>query len=246
MTVVEHLMELRDRVIKCLWALAVGMVVGWFLYEPFLDLIRGPFCTYIEQNPRVAPPTGCDLVFTGPFDAFMVRIKTTLFLGFGVALPVIMYQLWSFIVPGLTSREKRWSIPFVVSSCLLFLMGAAAAYFVLPKSLSFLLGFAGEAVVPLITIDRYVGFVTLVTLAFGVSFLFPVVLVFLEVVGVLTPQQLSGFRRYAIVVIAAIAAIITPGQDPISMIAMMIPMYLFYEAAIIIGRMMKRGEKEPA
>ena len=143
----------------------------------------------------------------------------------------MLFQLWAFIVPGLTAREKKWSIPFVAASFLLFLAGAVTAFFVLPKSLQFLLGFAGEGVVPLLTVDRYVGFVTLVTLAFGVSFLFPVILVFLEAVGVLTPETLAGFRRYAIVVIAMIAAVITPGQDVFSMVAMMIPMYLFYEAS---------------
>jgi sec-independent protein translocase protein TatC len=241
MSIVEHLTELRRRLIISLWAIAAGAVIGWFLYEPFLDLVLRPYCDFVESNPDIAPPTGCDLVFNAPFDAFMVRMKTGLYLGFAVALPVVLYQLWAFIVPGLTSREKRWSIPFVAASFLLFMAGAVTAFFVLPKSLSFLLGFSGDAVVPLLTIDRYLGFVTLVTLAFGLSFLFPVVLVFLQLVGVVTPQTLAGFRRYAIVLISLIAAIITPGQDVVSMVAMMIPMYVFYEASIIIGRFMKRG-----
>lgn len=240
MTLVEHLTELRHRVIVCLWALGIGAFLAWFLYEPLLDLMREPFCTFIRDNPRYAPPTGCDLVFNGPFDAFAVRMKTVLYLGFVLALPVILYQLWAFVVPGLTAREKKWSIPFVVASFLLFILGAITAFFVLPKSLQFLLGFAGEGVVPLLTVDRYIGFVTLVTLAFGVSFLFPVVLVFLEAVGVVAPETLSRFRRYAIIVIAVIAAVITPGQDVFSMVAMMVPMYLFYEAAIIIGRIIRR------
>jgi sec-independent protein translocase protein TatC len=240
MTLVEHLTELRHRVIVCLWAIGIAGILAWFLYEPFLDLVREPFCTFITDNPRYAPPTGCDLVFSGPFDAFAVRMKTVLYLAFVLALPVLLYQLWAFIVPGLTAREKRWSIPFVVASFILFVLGAITAFFVLPKSLQFLLGFAGEGVVPLLTVDRYVGFVTLVTLAFGVSFLFPVVLVFLEAVGVVTPETLSRFRRYAIVVIAVIAAVITPGQDVFSMVAMMVPMYLFYEAAIIIGRIIRK------
>ncbi len=240
MTLVEHLTELRRRVIICMWVIGIAAIAAWFVYEPFLDLVRKPFCTFVTQNPQYAPPTGCDLVFNGPFDAFAIRMKTVLYLAFVMALPVVLFQLWAFVVPGLTAREKRWSIPFVVASFLLFLAGAATAFFVLPKSLQFLLGFAGEGVVPLLTIDRYVGFVTLVTLAFGVSFLFPVVLVFLEAVGVIAPETLSGFRRYAIIVIATIAAVITPGQDVFSMVAMMVPMYLFYEAAIIIGRIIRR------
>ncbi|HYJ60984.1 MAG TPA: twin-arginine translocase subunit TatC [Actinomycetota bacterium] len=243
MTLVEHLTELRHRVIVSIWAIAIAMIAAWFLYEPFLSLVREPFCTFITDNPEFAPPTGCDLVFSGPFDAFAVRMKTMLYLGVVIAMPVLLFQLWAFIVPGLTAREKKWSIPFVVASFLLFLAGAVTAFFVLPKSLQFLLGFAGEGVVPLLTVDRYVGFVTLVTLAFGVSFLFPVVLVFLEAVGVIRPDTLAGFRRYAIVVIATIAAVITPGQDVFSMVAMMIPMYLFYEASIIIGRIITKDRE---
>ena len=243
MTLVEHLTELRHRVIVSLWAVGIAMIASWFLYDPFLSLVREPFCTFITDNPDLAPPTGCDLVFSGPFDAFAVRMKTMLYLGLVLAMPILLYQLWAFIVPGLTAREKKWSIPFVAASFLLFLSGAVVAFFVLPKSLQFLLGFAGEGVVPLLTVDRYVGFVTLVTLAFGASFLFPVIRVFLQAVGVLTPQTLARFRRYAIIVIATIAAVITPGQDVFSMVAMMVPMYLFYEASIIIGRIITKDRE---
>jgi sec-independent protein translocase protein TatC len=240
MTVVEHLTELRHRVIVCLWAIGVGAVLGFFLWEPFKDLVQQPYCEFLATHPEQAPESGCAFVFFGPFDGFTVRMKTTLFLGLLVAMPVVLYQLWAFIVPGLTSREKKWAIPFVASSLILFSLGAVLAYFVLPKSLDFLLGFAGESVVPLLTIDRYIGFVTLLTLAFGLSFLFPVVLVALELVGVVTPETLGKYRRYAILAIAFISALITPGTDMVSMVAMMVPMYLFYEAAIIIGRLLKR------
>jgi len=173
----------------------------------------------------------------------LVKMKTVLFLALGLALPVLLYQLWAFIVPGLTSREKKWSIPFVLSSFLLFMLGAFFAYWTLPKAFSFMLGFAGEGVAPLLTYDKYMGFVFLVTLAFGVSFLLPVLLVFLELVGVVTPQWLAKYRRYAIFLIFLFAAIITPSSDPYTMLAMGVPMYLFYEGAIIIGRVAKREPK---
>ena len=243
MTVVEHLEELRHRIVMCLWAIGIAGIVAWFLYEPFLSLVRAPFCAFILQNPKLAPPTGCDLVFSSPIDGMLVKLKTVLFLALGLALPVLLYQLWAFIVPGLTSREKKWSIPFVVSSFLLFMLGAFFAYWTLPRALGFLLGFAGEGVVPLLTYDKYLGFIFLVTLAFGLSFLLPVLLVFLELVGVVTPQWLAKYRRYAIFVIFLFAAIITPSSDPYTMCAMAIPMYLFYEAAIIIGRIAKRQPK---
>jgi sec-independent protein translocase protein TatC len=243
MTVVEHLEELRHRLIVCLYAVAAGAVVGWFLYNPFMTLIKDPFCAYITSHPEQAPPTGCDLVFNAPLDAMLVKIKVVVFLGLVVALPVVLYQLWAFVAPGLTAREKKYSVPFVVSSCLLFLLGATVAYVMLPKGFGFLLGFAGEGVVPLLTIDRYVGFVVLVALAFGVSFLFPIFLIFLELAGVLSPDLLAKYRRYSLLGIAIFAAVITPSSDPYTMLAMMIPMYLFYEASIIIGRFLKRGSE---
>jgi sec-independent protein translocase protein TatC len=162
------------------------------------------------------------------------------FLGLAVSLPVVLYQLWAFIVPGLTDRERRWSLPFIGSATLLFFLGGAFSYWTLPKAFGFLLGFAGEGAAPLLTLDRYVGFVVLVTLAFGVSFLFPIFLIFLEIVGILSPQRLSSWRRWAILAIAVFAAVITPSGDPYTMLAMMIPMCVFYEASIIVGRLIKR------
>ena len=240
MTVMQHLEELRHRIIVCVIAIGVCAIAAWFLYEPVKEALREPFCQYVTDNPQVAPPAGCDLVFSGPVDGFLVKLKMVGFLALAIALPVVMFQLWAFIVPGLTSREKKWSIPFVVASCILFVLGGLFAYVTLPKALDFLLGFAGEGVVPLITFDRYMGFVVLVTLAFGLSFLFPVILVFLEAVGVLSPQKLAHWRRWAILGIAVFSAVITPSGDPYTMFAMMIPMYLFYEGSIIIGRLMKR------
>jgi sec-independent protein translocase protein TatC len=241
MSVMEHLEELRRRIVIAFFAILGGAVVGWFLYPYVLELLRDPFCQYLRDNPEVRPPAGCDLVFNSPVDAFLTKLKMVGFLGLIVALPVVLYQLWAFIVPGLTSREKRWSIPFIVTSTLLFIAGAAFAIWTLPRALEFLLGFGGEAIVPLITFDRYIGFVTLVTLAFGVSFLFPVILVFLEAVGVLSWQSLASWRRWAILGISVFAAVITPSGDPYTMFAMMVPMYVFYEASIIIGRIMKRS-----
>jgi sec-independent protein translocase protein TatC len=241
MSVMEHLEELRRRIVIAGLAILVGAVAGWFLYPYVLRLLQDPYCQYLLDNPEVSPPAGCDLVFNSPVDAFLTKLKMVGFLGLIVALPIVLFQLWAFIVPGLTSREKKWSIPFIVSSTLLFILGAAFSIWTLPKALDFLLGFGGEGVVPLITFDRYLGFVTLVTLAFGVSFLFPVILVFLEAVGVLTWQRLASWRRWAILGIAVFAAVITPSGDPYTMIAMMVPMYVFYEASIIIGRIMKRS-----
>jgi sec-independent protein translocase protein TatC len=243
MTVVEHLQELRRRIIICLWGVGLAGVVAWFLYEPFKDLLRTPYCQFVEQNPSLRPPTGCDLVVTGPVDPMLVKLKVVLFIAIAIALPILLYQLWAFIVPGLTAREKKMSIPFVMSSFVLFVAGGLFSYYTLPRALNFLLGFAGQGVVSLLSFDRYISFVMLVTLAFGLSFLLPVLLVFLELVGVVSPRWLAKYRRYAIFLIFLFAAIVTPSSDPYTMTAMAVPMYLLYEVAIIIGRLSRRGSE---
>ena len=150
MSVVDHLTELRHRIVICLWAVGGAAIVAWFLYEPFKDIIRKPYCAFVAQNPQLAGPSGCELVFTSPIDGMLVKMKTVMFIAIGLALPILLYQLWAFIVPGLTSREKKYSIPFVVSSFLLFILGGLFAYFTLPKAFGFMLGFAGNGIVPLL------------------------------------------------------------------------------------------------
>jgi sec-independent protein translocase protein TatC len=241
MTLVEHLEELRRRLFISLGAIAVGSVVGWFLYDPLLRLMTDPFCEWVRTLPeKQQPPAGCDLLVTGPIDPVLVKLKVVAVVGLFVALPVVLYQLWAFIVPGLTKRERRMAIPFVVSSLVLFALGALVAYLTLPKALAFLLGFSGSSITPFLTANSFLSFVLLVALAFGLTFEFPIILIFLTIVGVLSTDKLRSWRRTAILVIAVAAAIITPSADPYSMLAMMIPMVLFYELAIIVGRLMKK------
>ncbi|MGZ5212234.1 MAG: twin-arginine translocase subunit TatC [Actinomycetota bacterium] len=241
MTLVEHLEELRHRLVICILAVAGGAVVGWFLYGPVLNLILNPYCDYWETtDPKLRINETCSLFFNEPLGAMIVKLKIVVFIGLAVALPVLLYQLWAFIVPGLTKKERRMAIPFVASSVVLFAIGAFFAYITLPKGLQFLLGFAGDKFSAILTGDRFVSFVILVAVAFGLAFEFPVLLVFLEMVGVLSTQSLRKWRRYSILGIAIFAAIITPSSDPYTMLAMTVPMCLFYEAAIIIGRLMKK------
>jgi sec-independent protein translocase protein TatC len=241
MTVVEHLAELRHRIIIVLVALLIAAIPAWFVYEPLVEVVRHPYCELLASDPGIAPVPGrCDLYFTGPVDAFLTKLKVVVFIALAIALPIVLYQLWAFIVPGLTDRERRWAIPFIIAATLLFLAGALFSYYTLPRALGFLLGFAGAGVKPLLTFDRYMGFITLVTLAFGLAFLFPILLIFLEAARIVSPQKLGEWRRWAILGIAIFSALITPSGDPYTMLAMMIPMYLFYEAAIIVGRLMRR------
>lgn len=241
MTLVEHLEELRYRLLISLIALAVAGIVGWFLFDPIVRLLQDPYCTYWRTVPeRTRPTEECTFFFFGALEPAVIKFKLVAFISVFLALPVLLYQLWAFIVPGLTKRERRLAIPFVVSSVVLFALGALFAYVTLPKALGFLLGFAGQQFAPLLTGDRYLSFVMLVALSFGLSFEFPIILIFLNVAGVITTQQLRQWRRGAILGIAIFAAVITPSADPYTMLAMSVPMWLFYEAAIIVGRLLKR------
>jgi sec-independent protein translocase protein TatC len=241
MPVMGHLEELRHRIILSMVALAFGTVIGWFLFDPFIELVKEPYCDFLAAHPEQRPPGGrCELNFIAVTDIFLLKLKVVVFLGLLAVLPFVLYQIWAFVVPGLTDRERRWAIPFTAAATILFLLGGFVSYVFLPQGLEFLLGFGGDAFQPLITGDRYIGFVVLVTLAFGLAFLLPIFLIFLQLVGVLTARRLASWRRYSILAIAIFAAVITPSGDPYTMLAMMIPMYLFYEASIIIGRALKR------
>jgi sec-independent protein translocase protein TatC len=242
MSLIDHLKELRHRLLICLWALLGGSVVGFFLYEPAMRMIQSPYCDFLRDNPDKSPfpQQGCSLVFLGAIDGFLVTVKVIVFLALVVALPVILYQLWAFIVPGLTDRERRWAIPFVALSLILFLLGGLAAYLTLPKALGFLLGLGGDFVSPLLTVDKYIGFVIFTILAFGLGFEFPILLISLSAAGVLTNETMRRYRRQVVLGLAIFAAVITPSPDPISMLALLIPLYLFYEGAIIVSRLMKR------
>jgi sec-independent protein translocase protein TatC len=241
MTIVQHLEELRYRLVVSVAAVAVGSIAGWVVFDRALTALRGPYCDALAALPPSSrPPTGCKLVFNGPVEPFVVKLKLVLFIGLALALPIVLYEFWRFVTPGLTKRERRLGIPFVVSSVALFALGGWFAYLTLPRGLQFLLGFAGPGTVPLLTAGRYISFVIFMTLAFGLAFEFPIVLIFLSLVGVTSSAALRRWRRYAVLVIAIVAAIITPSQDPYTMLAMMIPMAVFYELAILVARLLKR------
>ena len=238
MTIIEHLEELRYRLVLAIGSIGVGSIAGWFLYEPVINFLKDPYCHYVATHPSGSVNGKCQFYYLGAIDGVLIKLKVVVFLGLALALPFVLYQLWAFIVPGLKNSERRMAIPFVLTSTVLFAMGGLVAFITLPKALAFLLGFAGPGIAPLLTADKYLSFVILVTLAFGLSFEFPLVLIFLSIVGILSSQKMRGWRRPAILFIAVFAAVITPSSDPYSMLAMMIPMYVFYEAAIIITRLM--------
>jgi sec-independent protein translocase protein TatC len=240
MTLVEHLTELRQRLIVCIIAVVVGAIVMFVLFPQILHFLEGPYRD-VTAGRNGCPEDGCDLIATDPLAPFLVRLKVAGYGGMALALPVVMWEIWRFVVPALEPNERRYAIPFLVSVIVLFAIGCVIAWFTVDKALEFLLvGSVGGEIQPFVTADKYLTLITLMFLAFGVAFEFPVLLVFLMLVGVLNSMQLRRNRRWALLGIVVFAAVITPSQDPFSLMFMVVPLYAFYEAAILLGRMLKR------
>ena len=239
MSLADHLAELRRRLIISALAITAGALVAFLLYNRVLDFLVHPYCKALEHR-HMQSPAGCNLVISDPLEGFTTRLKVSGYLGLFLASPVVLWQLWRFITPGLHRREKKYAIPFVFSSVLLFALGGVVAILTFPKALDFLIGVSGKNISTFFSPSKYIGLYVLVVAAFGLAFEFPIVLVFLELAGVLPSRKLRDWRRPAIVVIFVVAAVITPSQDPYSLFAMAIPMYIFYEASILIGRILKK------
>lgn len=231
MPLVAHLAELRQRLIASMVALAVGTVIGFVLYNRILQLLIRPYTDLTGKT---------QFVFFDPLEAFATRLKVAAWTGAFLASPVTLWELWRFITPGLHKKEKRFAVPFIVASILLFLLGGVVAMLTFHQALSFLIGVGGSQLTPLFSASKYLSLIILMIIAFGIAFEFPILLVFLELAGVVPSRKLRKWRRPAIVIIVTVAAVITPSQDPYSLFAMAIPMYLFYEASIVIGRLLKK------
>lgn len=243
MSLMEHLIELRSRLIKCAIAVAIGAALGWIVYFPVLEILSQPL-EQLSKDPNVSEK----FQSFDPLELFLLRIQISAYLGIAIAMPFLLWQLWQFIAPGLYQNERRYASAFVVSATTLFAAGAAIAYYTLPAALGFLQSMGGGQVEIQYTVKNYVTLIVYMMLAFGAGFQFPIVLVFLQIVGVLKPKQLSEFRRFGVVIIFVVAAIITPSADPISLFALALPMCVFYEISILIGRVIvgRRASAEAA
>ena len=177
---------------------------------------------------------------TGPLDPFFVRLKIAGYGGLALAVPIVFWQIWRFVTPALHKNERKYAVSFLVSGVVLFLGGCVVAWFIVEKALEFLLGVGGHSIQPFIAADKYLTLVMLLLAAFGVAFEFPLLLVFLLLARIVTTSQLRRSRRWMAIGITTFAAVITPTQDPFSLIFMAVPMYIFFEIAILIGRAMKR------
>jgi sec-independent protein translocase protein TatC len=229
MTFLEHLVELRSRLIISVVAVALGTVVAWLGYGYLLKAMLTPYRQALH-DPHA------QLLITDPLEGLMTRFKVSAYGGIVLASPVLLWEIWRFVTPGLNPNEKRYAIPFILSSLTLFLIGAFVAVLTLKPALMFLQSVGGPGLHTIYSPSKYLMLVMLMMVAFGIAFELPVILVFLEIAGVLSSGRLRKWRRPAAVIITAFAALITPSADPYSLFAMAIPMYLFYEAAIIIGR----------
>jgi sec-independent protein translocase protein TatC len=233
MTLIEHLTELRNRLIKSVVAVVLGMVVVFFLYDAVFDFLIDPYCDVSDDGE-------CQLLQTDPLEGFAVRLKIAGYGGIALAMPVLLWQVWRFVTPGLYPHEKRYAIPFVVSALILFVLGAGLAYYTLPKALDFLSDIGGDNLAQFYSPSKYFTLITYMMLAFGVGFEFPILLVFLQLAGIVDTDTLKRGRRYAIVGIVVLVAVITPSGDPYSLAILSVPMYVFYEISIIIGRLVAR------
>lgn len=243
MTLLEHLDELRTRLVKVAIAVVLGTAVGYAYFPALLDLLIEPYCSVVEG---LSDTRDCNLIILRPLEAFSVRIKVSMLVGTFLGGPVIFWQLWRFIVPGLTDRERRLSAPFVFLSQVLFGIGISFAWFVLPNALGVLTSLGGPRIVPNLTAAEYISFILTTSVAFGVVFLLPIVLTFLALLGVLTAAAMRTARPYAVVGVAILSALITPTTDPVTMLLMMAPMVVFYEISILFAVLFERRRRKRA
>jgi len=248
MSLGEHLAELRRRLIISVLAVIAGTIVAFVFHHAILHVLTRPYCdlppSYRFESSR------CTLVVTGVLDAFTVTLKLSLYVGLVLSSPVWLWQIWKFVTPGLHQHERRYAVTFVASSVALFAAGCVVAYFTLATGLHFLLSFATGGLTSLLTFDSYLSYVVAIVLVFAVSFEFPLLVVMLNVVNVLSYQRLRRWTRGVIFGIFAFAAVATPTQDPFTMLALAVPITALYGLSVAFAfvhdrRAARRGDTSP-
>ena len=238
MSMMDHLRELRMRLVRSVLAIGISTLILLAFYDQLKNLLTRPYTDLCLRRPDF----DCDgsLFSLGPLDGFNARIRVCLYGGLVLALPIILWQIWRFIVPALSKREKNYAVPFIASSTILFAIGCYLAYWTLDKALEFLISWSGNDVTQAYQVTKYINLVVMMMLAFGVAFLSPVLLVFLQLVSVITPKTLIKQWRYAVMGLFVTAAVITPSGDPISLLALAIPLTILYLIAVLTGWLLTR------
>ena len=236
MPVMDHLRELRRRVIVIVLIVAAGAVLGWYLYNPTIHFLEHPYC-HINYKHRFPgnDKEHCALIYTNVLDGFTTRLKVSVISGAVFTGPLWLYQIWAFITPGLRAKERKYTIIFILASTVLFAAGVSLAYVVLSKGLSVLVSAAGSGTQALLTVNSYLSFVTLMLVIFGAAFELPLLVVMANFAGVLPSRILRKTQRIAIFLIFLFAAVATPSTDPFTMCAMAVPMVILYEGAVFVA-----------
>lgn len=225
--VTAHLEELRKRIIVAALAVVIGALVAFVLRNRIFEILVEPYEKVTDDR---------SLVFFRPTEAFSLYMRLSLFGGFVLASPIVLWQLWAFIAPALSKRERRYVVPIVLSLSLLFLTGVGFGYWSLERGLGFLIDFGGDALEPVVGGDYYMSFALRFLLAFGLAFEFPVFLYTLALIGVVGWRRLASGRRWAVLIIVTAGAAITPSGDPLTLMLLSVPLYVLYEATIWIVR----------
>lgn len=240
MPLMEHLRELRNRLLIVFVAIAVGVIIGWIVSGHMWELLKEPYCA----TPQSRDLNGrCSLTYNGIFSSFFITLKMSLMVGLVAASPVWLYQIWAFVTPALYRTEKRYTVTFLALAIPLFALGATLSYVIMDTALSFLLGFSLDGTVATISIEEYLDYVLIMLMIFGVSFELPLLLVFLNIIGVLSHATVAKHRRLVIFLMFVFGAVVTPGGDPITMMALAAPMIILFAAAELF--MFLREKRQP-
>jgi sec-independent protein translocase protein TatC len=232
MTLAEHLKEIRYRFFVCAIVIALVGVAAWIFYPQILHFLQEPYCR--------AAPRHCTFLVTNPLDGLTLRFKISVYGGLFFSSPVILYQAWRFITPGMKAKERKYAIPFVSAAFVFFGAGVVVAYFIFGQAIQWLQSIGGKALVSHYNPNQYLSLFLLTMLIFGITFLFPVILVALELAGIVSPSQLLHSWRYAMIFITVASAVFTPSGDPISMLVLAAPLVAFYFMAIGVGKLLKK------